>query len=156
MLKDLLNNYIIWAAVFSNFLAQFIKIFTYPIVYKEFNFKRIVSTGGMPSSHTATFCGLATAVALKEGLASPLFSISLMVAFLVIHDAHGIRRQAGYHAEALNEIIKNDTSQNGDSPTMKQFKTLLGHTWPQIIVGAILGVAMGFLAHYLFTGSVSK
>lgn len=154
MLRDLLKNHIIWAAIFSNFLAQFIKIFTYPIVYKEFNFKRIVSTGGMPSSHTATFCGLATAVALQEGVASPLFSISLMVALLVIHDAHGIRRQAGYHAEALNEIIKNENTQIGDSPTMKQFKTLLGHTWPQIIVGAIIGIGMGFLIHYLFTGKI--
>lgn len=151
MLKDLMNNEIIWAAILSNFLAQFMKIFTYPIVYKKFNFKRIVSTGGMPSSHTSTFCGLATAVALTEGIGSPLFAISLMVAFLVIHDAHGIRRQAGYHAEALNEIIKNESSQTGDSPSMKQFKTLLGHTWPQIIVGAILGTGVGFLVHYLFS-----
>lgn len=150
-LTNLFTNKILWVGVISNIVAQVLKIFTHIVTYKEFKLRRLVQTGGMPSSHTATFVGLATAVAIQDGMHSTLFAISALLAFLVIYDSCGIRREAGKHADALNDILAQNHIQNNNETTPPDpFKTLLGHTVPQVIVGAFVGICVALLVLYVF------
>lgn len=50
---------------------------------KRWDVKRLYGSGGMPSSHSATVMGLACAIGLREGPASPLFAIALVLASIV-------------------------------------------------------------------------
>ena len=65
------------------------------VTTKKFNFKRIMGAGGMPSSHSAVVAGLATLIGKYEGVGSPIFAVSFIMAFVVMYDACGVRRAAG-------------------------------------------------------------
>jgi len=64
------------------------------------------STGGMPSSHSASVTGLATSIAYETGLESPIFAVAAMFSIIVMYDASGVRYQAGQHAAILNQLRK--------------------------------------------------
>lgn len=53
--------------------------------YKErrWDSKRMLDSGGMPSSHSATVTALAVAIGLKDGVGGPAFAISLVLACIV-------------------------------------------------------------------------
>lgn len=53
--------------------------------YKEnrWDSKRLLGSGGMPSSHSATVAALSVAVALQDGAGSSAFAISLVLAAIV-------------------------------------------------------------------------
>jgi len=116
------------------FLCQFYKIVESIIVNKRFDKSVITTSGGMPSSHTASVSSLSTALALQEGMHSTIFQTCLIFAFVVIYDAVGVRRAAGKQAEILNEVVQ-DTH-----PFEIKLKEELGHTPKEVIVGAILGI----------------
>jgi acid phosphatase family membrane protein YuiD len=101
-------------------------------------------SGGMPSSHTSLVVGLATSVALTEGLGSPLFVLCLAFALIVMYDAAGVRRHAGKQAEVLNALVE-DYFQ-GHPVSEQELKEVLGHTPLQVAMGALLGVvtAIGY------------
>ena len=63
------------------------------------------STRGMPSSHTAIIISLSTVIGLMSGFKSNEFAICAVVSMIVMHDAMGVRRHAGYHAEILNTLL---------------------------------------------------
>ena len=88
-------------------------------------------------------CGLTVAVARIYGLQSPLFTLSLVMACIVMYDATGVRRAAGEHAKVLNQILFSD----GESmtPSQKALKEFLGHTPLEVLAGAILGVILGLI-----------
>ena len=77
------------------------------------------------------------------GLQSPLFTLSLVMACIVMYDATGVRRAAGEHAKVLNQILFSD----GESmtPSQKALKEFLGHTPLEVLAGAILGVILGLI-----------
>lgn len=53
--------------------------------YKErrWDLKRLVGSGGMPSSHSATVTALAAAVGLQESFGGPLFATAFILASVV-------------------------------------------------------------------------
>ena len=57
---------------------------------------------------------------------------------IVIYDATGVRRQAGIHAERINEIMR-DFIESRQFPD-KDLKEMLGHTPFEVIAGVVLGV----------------
>ena len=73
----LFQNYILWTALLCWTVAQALKVLFYVIKNRRFSFERVIGAGGMPSSHSATVCGLTTAVARNCGLDSPLFAIAV-------------------------------------------------------------------------------
>ena len=143
---SLLGNKVLITALLGWLVAQVLKVIIVRIKEKRFDFKRIVGSGGMPSSHSSFVASLCTAVAFEEGLGSPLFAACFVLAFIVMYDASGVRREAGRQAEILNEIIDNIGK---DDPDMfgKRLKELIGHTPFQVTVGAILGVVIGILMY---------
>ena len=54
---------------------------------------------GMPSSHSATVCGMTTAAMLKYGVGSFEFAVSFVVSMVVMYDAIGVRRETGKQAK---------------------------------------------------------
>lgn len=101
-------------------------------------------TGGMPSSHAALVCSLATSVAFAEGFASNLFVFSIWFAMVVLRDAMGVRRSSGLQARALNSLGKQAAEKQGiDFHAVKEIQ---GHSPLEVAVGSLLGIfiAAGF------------
>lgn len=98
---------------------------------------------GMPSSHSAVVCSLATCIGKQYGFDSGIFAISVIMAFVVMYDAAGVRRAAGKQARILNKIL--DTPGLTTVEVQEKLVEVLGHTPIQVFVGAILGVAVGAL-----------
>jgi len=138
---------VIVSAVLSNFLAQFYKFVSHLIVNKEFNFKRLFQTGGMPSSHSSFMMGMTTSVGLVKGFNTAEFAIALTISFVVMYDAAGLRRAVGRQASVLNQILAEVFSGHPHLSGQK-FRELLGHTPVEVFIGAALGAAIAVLVHW--------
>ena len=125
------------------FGIQLFKLIYDLIVTKKFNFKRILQAGGMPSSHSAVVVALTTMIAKAQGINSPLFGVSLIFSFVVMYDAAGVRRAAGKQAALLNKIV--NTPGLSIPQVQERLVEVLGHTPVQVVVGAIIGVAVGLI-----------
>lgn len=129
-------------------LAQLLKLFTFYIKTREVDFEKLATTGGMPSSHSAGVCALTMSIGLIDGFASLLFAMSAGYALVVMHDAAGLRHDAGEIARLVNQIIK-DFYKSDIKTKSNQLKELLGHTPKEVIAGLFLGVAVAILVHYI-------
>ena len=133
--------------IYVPFLLWF-GIQTFKVIYDlvtthKFNFKRILGAGGMPSSHSAVVVSLATLIGKNEGLNSPIFALSLVLAFVVMYDAAGVRRAAGKQAKLLNKLIETPGLTTGE--VSEKLVEVLGHTPLQVIVGALIGLVAGLI-----------
>ena len=126
------------------FGIQLFKLIYDLVTTKKFNFKRIMGAGGMPSSHSAVVAGLATLIGKYQGVDTPIFAISLIVAFVVMYDACGVRRAAGKQAELLNKIV--ETPGLTGVQVSERLVEVLGHTPVQVLVGALIGIIAGLIA----------
>jgi len=148
-LKDLFANEILITAIFGWLSAQIIKFFLVILEDKRINFERLIGAGGMPSSHTSFMASMTTAVALSEGVSSPLFAVSVVLSFIVMYDASGVRRAAGEQAALLNKLVENLGHEKLEV-TGKRLKELLGHSPLEVFAGAALGIAVAFVIHFIF------
>jgi len=137
-MNNILENKAIMLPIFSWFLAQSIKFISHYIQHHRLDFRKFVSSGGMPSSHSSTAVCLATVLGIEYGLDSGIFALATIFAFVVMADAAGVRRAAGKQAEVLNKLIYST-----DVKVDKELKVLLGHTPMQVILGAALGALVG-------------
>ena len=135
-MTDIFQNRILLISIFSCFLAQFLKIFTGK--EKKFDFKRIIISGGMPSSHSSFVTSLAMLVGFDKGFASTEFAITAVFAIIVMYDASGVRRAVGKQATILNKIL--DDLHHKKHIEQKRLKELIGHTPKEVLFGAILGI----------------
>lgn len=133
------KNEILLSAVAGWFIAQVLKTFIHILVTKSFDPERLVGTGGMPSSHSATVCGLATAVGINYGTSGIEFALACTFAIIVMYDALGVRRQTGKQAKILNEMIGIFNNMGTKMSTEDRLKEFVGHTPFQVIVGALIG-----------------
>jgi len=136
------QNKVFIVTVIAWFAAQSIKIFIGVLREKRFNFKWLLGTGGMPSSHCAAASALATTLGLEYGFDSPIFTIGLAFAIVTMFDAQSARRAVGKQAGLLNKMFE-------DIYFKKPIKEerlieLIGHTPVQVLAGAALGATMGY------------
>ncbi|MDD5482868.1 MAG: divergent PAP2 family protein [Kiritimatiellae bacterium] len=146
-LPGFLINPTIWSAVSAWFLAQTIKMAFFFARARKINFAYLVSTGGMPSAHSAFVSALATSVGLRAGTGGPLFAVACALALVVMFDAQSVRRAAGIQARVLNEII--DELFKTRRVTEGRLVELLGHTRLEVFFGMLLGVFVALLLHSL-------
>ncbi|XAR67438.1 hypothetical protein NMG60_11002202 [Bertholletia excelsa] len=125
-------------------VAQFLKPFTTWIKDKKWDSKRMISSGGMPSSHSATVTALVAAIGLQEGTGGSAFAIAVVLACVVMYDATGVRLHAGRQAELLNQIVCELPPEHPVS-SVKPLRDSLGHTPLQVVAGALLGCIVAFL-----------
>lgn len=141
----MLANSPLWTALLATVVAQVFKVLLVLLTERRWAFDRMLETGGMPSSHSAAVTSLATGMGFSYGWDSPYFALAAVFGSIVMYDATGIRRAAGMQAELLNELVQElaDVFDEGFQP--QALKTLLGHTYPQVIVGAMLGILTGVI-----------
>ena len=138
-LIDLLHNPFLLTAVAAWFTSQTLKIFTHAAAYKEWDFKRFLGDGGMPSSHTATVSSLAAFAGLAYGFASFEFAIGALLTMIVCRDAVGVRMETGKQNVIINELKKMIESKEIAEIKLKKF---VGHTPLQVFGGLLVGLAV--------------
>lgn len=103
--------------------------------------KRIFTTGGFPSSHTALVITLFMSLGMDQGWDNPITAVAGVLAIIVMYDAVNIRYQAGLHAKALNKL--NEGGKLSDHP----FKERLGHRYYEVLGGIILGIIVALVSY---------
>lgn len=144
-IEDLLHNQIFVSAALGWLIAQVLKTIIHLIITKEFVLERMVGSGGMPSSHSATVCGLATAAGMKYGGGSFEFAVCAMLAIIVMHDAMGVRMETGKQGRILNEMLEVFTNMGKRIDAEAKLKEFVGHTPLQVLMGALLGIAIALV-----------
>ena len=136
----LTGNLILNLSILAWAIAQVLKFVITLISQGKLDWRHILSSGGMPSSHSAFVCGWA----------SPVFTISAVVAIVVMYDAANVRKAAGEQAKILNYIMEHWTEMK---PAIfgKELKEFLGHTPFQVLMGGLLGISVGLLGAWLWT-----
>ncbi len=154
---DLFLNFPLWAALAAIFFAQFVKVPIHFIATKKLDWSLFTSTGGMPSSHSAAVTALATGVALKSGLDSPIFAVSAVFAIITMFDASGVRRQAGEQAIVLNQLVSDFNKlvedvlswpKKEEQEMRKELKELLGHKPIEVFFGGLTGIILTLILYY--------
>ena len=138
-----IQNKYIYVPLLLWFCIQLFKLIYDLVKTKKFNFKRILGAGGMPSSHSAVPTSLATLIGKYEGVDTPLFALSFVVAFVVMYDACGVRRAAGKQAALLNRLV--ETPGLTGVQVSEKLVEVLGHTPVQVLVGALIGIVAGLV-----------
>ena len=119
-------------------LAQLSKLLIELVVHRRWRPAVLIETGGMPSSHSALVTGTAAGVGWQNGFNDPLFALAATVAFVVMYDASGIRRAAGFTAARVNALPQSVWEQVPAKP----LKETLGHSRLEVLVGSLLGPAI--------------
>jgi acid phosphatase family membrane protein YuiD len=130
----LITNKALVAAAAGWFIAQVSKIILEMITGK-FTLERMTGSGGMPSTHATLVSALAAAAFINDGPGSTQFATALFFAFIVIFDSVGVRYITGRQSARLNHL----------DPAGEHLPEQMGHTLPEVIVGMILGTAVGIV-----------
>ena len=137
-----------WASFIGWTLAQLIKMTAGFVRTRQIDFRYLLSTGGMPSAHSAMVCGLCTSIGLTEGFASPVAMLAAGFAAITMFDAANVRRAAGHQARVLNVMIEELFKKHKLRHT--RLKELLGHTRKEVFAGMLVGIAVAFLVVHLW------
>jgi len=122
-------------------ISSILKIPIFFLMHKKFQVSLAFGTGGMPSSHAATMTGTTLAIGLFSGFDHPAFAIAVAISMIVIYDAAGVRREAGFHAEALNRLIDEWFAlTKTPQADQKKLKEMLGHTPIEVVGGVLTGL----------------
>lgn len=123
-------------------LAQLSKMVIYLITHRRPQVQealaRLEKSGGMPSGHAASMLATTTYLGLACGFDAAIFALALCLTAIVIYDATNVRFSVGEQGKLLQKL----TQKSGDKTRIKISE---GHTWPQVIVGGMLGVVVGIL-----------
>ena len=144
-LRDMVSNKAFLAALLGWSVAQVSKTIIYLIVNKELRLERMCGGGGMPSSHSATVCGLATATGMIYGGGSIEFAITFALAMIVMYDAMNVRMETGRQGKVLNDMLEIFQNMGKNISPEERLKELVGHTPLQVLVGAITGIIVAVL-----------
>lgn len=140
----LTGNLTLDLAILAWFAAQVLKTLLHRVTNRNLDLRKMIGSGNMPSSHSAFICAAAASIGQVCGWRDPLFSLSAAIALVVMYDACNVRRAAGEQAKVINYIREHWD----DLPQELKGKKLneeLGHTLPQVLMGALLGTAIGLI-----------
>ena len=123
-------------------VAQLVKIVLGVIRGNADGWRQVWSYGGMPSMHAAFTVSLCTVLYLSEGI-STVFVVAVVFTLLTLNDALMLRRQVGDHARVIDQLVE----QLPDNTEYKYpiLTVRIGHTFPEIIIGAVLGAVLALL-----------
>lgn len=128
----------LWAGLAGWTVAQMTKMIVCLVQSRRLDFRYLVSTGGMPSAHSAMASAVATAIGLTEGFSNPVFTLGFCFAAVVMFDAQSVRAAAGEQARLLNQIVDELFKEHHLSEN--KLKELLGHTRLEVFFGMLTGV----------------
>ena len=141
----LTGNAVIDCALLAWFLAQLIKVLLELVLLRRFDVKRFVSSGGMPSSHSAMVVAATAAIGKLYGTGGAAFALAVVLSAVVMYDACNVRRSAGDTARLVNQLLEHVEKLTAED-FADDLKIIMGHTPFQVAVGAALGLGIGLLA----------
>jgi len=142
-LIEIFRNPCFWAAFWSWTIAQSTKMLCALLSTRRLDLKYLVSTGGMPSAHSALATGMAVSVGLLAGFDQPVTIVGFVLAMITMFDASTVRRAAGQQARILNDIIEELFKEHHLSEV--KLKELLGHTRLEVLMGSMIGILTAML-----------
>lgn len=128
--------FVIW--LLACVVAQGLKIAIGVIRRRRFDFRWLLVTGGMPSTHAAGVSALSTNIGFQAGFSSPLFAMAAAFTIIILFDAQGVRRWSGRQAQVLNKMI--DDMYFKRRIQEQRLKELLGHTPMEVFAGMAVGI----------------
>ena len=132
------ENKALIAGLIAWLLAQIIKI---PLDYfrtRRWNWSLLLTTGGMPSSHSSLMTATTLAIGLYDGFDSPVFALGVVITMIVTYDAAGVRQQAGIHARRINVLF--GELLHGHPINQRDLREVIGHTPLEVAGGILLGL----------------
>jgi len=132
-----------YAALISGFAAQLLKVFIDSVRTRRFAYMRFFDNGGMPSSHTSLITTLTVGVGRYAGFDSTIFSLTLIFGMYFVFEAAGLRQEVGNQARVLNDLVDELRATHHVDPS--RLKELVGHTWNEVLAGAVIGLAVAWL-----------
>ena len=144
---ELISNRILIPVLIAWVSAQMLKFLLTLLTKKRVDWVRLIGTGGMPSTHSASVMALAVLVGLYNGFNSQIFAVVFVFAMVVMFDAAGIRMAASRQARLLNELIENFFKEH--YVNQRKLKELLGHTPFEVLAGAIWGAIVAVISYAL-------
>jgi len=133
------------------FLAQLIKTAIHYLRYKKWDWSLIISSGGMPSSHSALMSAVTTAIGLYHGWDHPAFLLGVAGTMIVVYDATGVRRQAGLHAERINTIVREALAhRNLPEDEVNFLREVIGHSPAEAMIGLLFGIVFAIIIWLIF------
>lgn len=145
MWMEFSSNLVLISSILGWLTAQLLKTLINMLLNRKFNPERLVGSGGMPSSHSATVCALSASSLMVYGISSFEFAVSVIFAFIVMYDAMGVRRETGEQAKLLNQILTSFRNHEEFPFSEKKLKEYIGHTPVQVFAGAILGIVIAVI-----------
>ncbi len=143
LMADLLTNNIFLSIFLAGLISQSAKIMGIILKHKQkFQFRDLIATGGMPSTHSAFVGSLMTIVWLDQGF-SPLFFVVFTFSLIVLRDSMGVRRSVGEEGKLIEKIIKYENIK------AKKFHFSLGHNPKEVLVGLIIGFFSAIFIYFI-------
>jgi acid phosphatase family membrane protein YuiD len=96
-------------------------------------------SGGMPSAHTAIIVSLATIIGCKQGFSSAIFALAAIISLVVMYDSVNVRYIVGEQGKIITKLLMKEQGITGE---INAPRIINGHTVPEVIVGALLGVVV--------------
>jgi len=126
-------------------VAQLMKVLIALIRKKRIDLHSFLSSGGMPSAHSATVSALAALVGIVEGFSSGVFGIAAIFAMVVMYDSAGVRQSVGRQSVVLNRIVQEIRLRRPVAELERDLREFIGHTQFQVVIGASLGIGIAWL-----------
>lgn len=142
-LMAIFDNKVLVSVMLGWLLAQALKIPTEYLRSRRWLWTMFFAAGGMPSSHTALMVGGTLSIGLYHGFDNPIFALAVAITMIIAHDAAGVRRQAGIHAERINLLF--EELLQGHIWNEDELKEVIGHTPLEVIGGIILGLLVAIV-----------
>lgn len=148
--------YPIWVSFSALIIAQLLKPIFHYYKTKEWNYKLMFDSGGLPSSHSAMVSALVLSVGFVEQFSSSIFAVTVVFAFIVMYDAANIRFYAGRNIQTTRQLIRDLKANKIHSPLLDNpiyeapTKEILGHSWLEVICGALLGLFVAGIWYIIF------
>ncbi len=140
---EVFQNHILFVSIIAWLIAQVLKVLIYLLMEHRLDLWRLVSMGGMPSSHSTLVSALATSIGIEDGVRSSTFALAVVFASVVMYDAAGIRQAVSAQARILNRLLDEYFKhQRFDEGRLRE---LLGHTRVEVLIGAFLGIGTALI-----------
>ena len=140
----LTTNPIIDCALLAWFLAQLAKVILEAVLLRKLDLRLFVSSGGMPSSHSALVVSATVAIGKHCGFSGPAFALAVVLSAVVMYDACNVRRSAGDTARLVTKLLEHMEQLTAEE-FADRLREVMGHTPLQVLVGALLGFGVGLL-----------
>lgn len=132
-------QYIILVPIIAWVVAVILKGF-YGLHMKNFSVSQTLGSGGMPSVHSALVTSITTALGIKYGVFSDIFTIALVFSMIIIYDAINVRFESGLHAKALNQL-----KCNKEAARDYNFNESIGHLPGEAFAGSVIGIVVAIV-----------